>query len=251
MKLLILSDLHNEFQPFEPVETDADVVVLAGDIGTKARAVQWASGAFGSLPVVMVAGNHDLWGSSIPRGYEKMREAARGTNVHFLQDETVVIEGVRFLGCTLWTDYRLTGNQPLAMWDARQRMTNDFRKIRNAAYGRSSPAYMRDQYAKSLQFLAEQLDAPFAGQTVVVTHHAPTGASIPKRFRAQTQSHLNAAYASNLEHMMGEAVQLWVHGHTHDSVDVDIAGTRVACNPRGYAPDDLNPDFVPGLVVEV
>jgi Icc-related predicted phosphoesterase len=51
--------------------------------------------------------------------------------------------------------------------------------------------------------------------------------------------------------MMGEAVQLWVHGHTHDSVDLDIAGTRVVCNPRGYAPDDLNPEFQPGLVVEV
>jgi predicted phosphodiesterase len=82
MRLLILSDLHNEFEPFEPVHTDADVVILAGDIGTKARAAQWAASAFGSLPVVLVAGNHDLWGSSIPRGYVKMREAAQGTNVH-------------------------------------------------------------------------------------------------------------------------------------------------------------------------
>jgi Icc-related predicted phosphoesterase len=251
MKLLILSDLHNEFEPFEPVSTDADVVILAGDISVKARGAAWAVKAFGDTPVVIVAGNHDVWGCSLPRGYEKMREAARGTNVHFLQNEQVVINGVRFLGCTLWTDYKLTGNQPLAMWDARQRMPNDFRKIRNVTYGRSSPAYMRDEYAKSVQFLVEQLAAPFVGKTVVVTHHAPTGASIPGWARAQTQSHLNAAYASNLEHMMGEAVQLWAHGHTHDSVDVDIAGTRVICNPRGYAPDDLNPDFRPDLVVEI
>jgi predicted MPP superfamily phosphohydrolase len=128
MKLLILSDLHNEFQPFQPVPTDADVVILAGDIDVKARSGQWAASTFGSLPVVMVAGNHDLWGSSIPRGYEKMKEAVRGSHVHFLQNDQVVIDGVRFLGCTLWTDYRLTGNQPLAMWDARQRMTRDFKK---------------------------------------------------------------------------------------------------------------------------
>lgn len=251
MKLLILSDLHNEFEPFVPAPTDADVVILAGDIGTKARSVQWAAGAFGSLPVVMVAGNHDLWGSSIPRGYEKMKDATRGTNVHFLQNDQVVIDGVRFLGCTLWTDYKLTGNQPLAMWDVRQRMTNDFRKIRNATYGRSSPAYMRDEYAKSVQFLAEQLAAPFAGKTVVVTHHAPTGASIPTQFRQQTQSHLNAAYASSLEYLMGDTVQLWAHGHTHDNVDEDIAGTRVICNPRGYAPNDLNPNFRPDFIVEI
>ena len=251
MKLLILSDLHNEFEPFVPVPTEADVVILAGDIGTKARAVQWATNAFGSLPVVMVAGNHDLWGSSIPRGYVKMKEAARGTNVHILQNEQVVIDGVRFLGCTLWTDYRLEGSQSEAMWDARQSM-NDFKKIRNATFGRTSPRYMLDEHFKSAQYLSEQMAMPFSGKTVVVTHHAPTGASIPERFRADSQSHLNAAYASNLEHMMGgDAVQLWVHGHTHDSLDKDIAGTRVLCNPRGYAPDDLNPDFVPGLVVEV
>ena len=252
MKLLILSDLHNEFEPFVPVPTEADLVILAGDIGTKARAVQWAASAFGSLPVVMVAGNHDLWGSSIPRGYEKMKDAARGTRVHFLQNDQVVIDGVRFLGATLWTNYRLTANQPLAMWDARQRMVRDFKKVRNAQFGKTSPAFMLEQHFKSAQFLSEQMAMPFSGKTVVVTHHAPTGASIPERFRADSQSHLNAAYASNLEHMMGgDAVQLWVHGHTHDSLDMNIAGTRVICNPRGYAPDDLNPDFLPGFLVEV
>lgn len=252
MKLLILSDLHNEFQPFQPVSTDADVVILAGDIDVKARSGHWAASAFGSLPVVMVAGNHDLWGSSIPRGYEKMKEAVRGSHVHFLQNDQVVIDGVRFLGCTLWTDYRLTGNQPLAMWDARQRMTRDFKKIRNPVFGRTSPAFMRDEHVKSIRFLTEQLAQPFPGKTVVVTHHAPTGASIPERFRADWQSQLNAAYASNLEQMMGgDAVQLWVHGHTHSNVDVEIAGTRVVCNPRGYAPDDLNRGFEPGRVVEV
>lgn len=252
MRILILSDLHNEFQLFAPVSTDADVVILAGDIGVKARSVEWAAKAFGSLPVVMVAGNHDLWGSSIPHGYEKMKAAARGTNVHFLQNEQVVIDGIRFLGCTLWTNYRLTGNQPLAMLDARLRMAKDFRKIRNQAYGRTSPAFMRDEHMKSIRFLGEHLNTPFSGKTVVVTHHAPSGAAITERFRNEGQSHLNAAYASNLEHMMGgEVVQLWVHGHTHDSLDVDIGGTRVVCNPRGYAPDHLNPSFNSGFLVNL
>lgn len=112
---------------------------------------------------------------------------------------------------------------------------------------------MRDEHVKSIRFLADQLAQPFPGKTVVVTHHAPTGASIPERFRADGQSHSNAAYASNpREQMMGgDAVQLWVHGHTHSNVDVEIAGTRGPCNPRGYAPDDLNRGFDPGRVVEV
>lgn len=250
MKLLILSDLHNEFEPFVPVPTNADVVILAGDIGTKARAVKWAASAFGSLPVVMVAGNHDLWGSAIPRGYEKMKEAALGTNVHFLQNEVAVIDGVRFLGCTLWTDYRIGGSQSEAMYDVRQSM-NDFKKIRNAKFGRSSPRYLFDEHVKSVRFLTEHLAQPFDGKTVVVTHHAPTAASLRERFEGESV-HIRAAYASNLEHLMGgDVVPLWVHGHTHNTVDVQISGTRVISNPRGYAPDDLTLGFKPGLLVEV
>lgn len=115
MKLLILSDLHNEFQPFQPVPTDADVVILAGDIDVKARSGQWAASAFGSLPVVMVAWATTTSGARPFRVATKTKEAVRGSHVHFLQNDQVLIDGVR-LGCTLWTDYRLTGNQPLAMW---------------------------------------------------------------------------------------------------------------------------------------
>lgn len=250
MKLLILSDLHNEFEPFVPVSTEADVVILAGDIGTKARSVKWAASAFGSLPVVMVAGNHDLWGSAIPRGYEKMQEAARGTNVHFLQNEQVVIDGVRFLGCTLWTDYRLKGDQSQAMYEVGQTM-NDFWKIRGANYARLSPRHMLDEHLKSVRFLTQHLAQPFEGKTVVVTHHAPTAASLRERFEGESV-HIRAAYASNLEHLMGgDVVPLWVHGHTHNTVDVQISGTRVVCNPRGYAPDDLTLGFEPGFLVEI
>ena len=31
----------------------------------------------------------------------------------------------------------------------------------------------------------------------------------------------------------GSRAQLWIHGHTHDSFDYVVNGTRVVCNPRG------------------
>lgn len=248
MKIHLLSDLHLEFGDLVPPATDADVVVLAGDIHIKARAIAWALKHFADKPVVYVAGNHEYYGGSLGHTMQKMRSLAEGTNVHFLHDRAVIIDGVRFLGATLWTDYRLTGNQPLAELDARN-ILQDFKYIRDAQFRKIRPLQVLEAHVRSRAFLQEHLDAPFDGKTVVVTHHAPTELSIHERYRT-TGGHLNAAYASRLDGMMGTAA-LWVHGHTHDSFDYDVYGTRVVCNPRGYASDSLNPDFNPGLVLEV
>jgi Icc-related predicted phosphoesterase len=249
MKIHLLSDLHLEFGSFNPPETDADVVVLAGDIHIKGRAVDWALKAF-TKPVIFVPGNHDYYGGSTGHTLAKMRDAARGTHVHVLNDEAVTIGDTRFLGCTLWTDYRLTGNEPLAQWDAQQTL-HDFKVIRDEQFRKIRPYQLAAYNQRSRNFLESKLDEPFAGKTVVVTHHAPTELSIAERYR-QKGEHLNAAFASRLDHLMGgERVALWMHGHTHDNFDYDVYGTRVVCNPRGYAGEDLNEDFNPSLVLEV
>ena len=247
MKIHLLSDLHLEFKDFAPPPTDADVVVLAGDVHIKGRGVEWAKKTF-DKPVVMVMGNHDYWSGSLAHTLKKSEEAAAGSHVHLLHNRAVVIDGVRFLGATLWTDFQLMGNAPLAMWDAQTRM-NDFRKIRNASFGRLKPAEILSEHVKSRAFLTDQLYADFDGPTVVVTHHPPTGQAIPQRYR-DSGDNLNACYASNLDHLIGD-VPLWLHGHIHDSHCLQLGDTRVVCNPRGYDPLELNPDFDPGLVLEV
>jgi predicted phosphodiesterase len=246
MKIHILSDLHLEFGHWAPPATDADVTVLPGDIHTKGRAVAWALQQF-DHPVIFVPGNHDYYGGSLGHTLEKMRAAARGTHVHVLQDEAVVIDGVRFLGGTLWTDYRLTGNEPLAQWDAQQVM-NDFKKVRDDKFSRLRAATLAARHARTRAFFTAQLAEPFAGKTVVVSHHAPSELSIAECYRGQA-GHLNAAYASRLEHLFGDHLDLWVHGHTHHSFDYRLYGTRVVCNPRGYAPEELNAQFNDRLVI--
>ena len=179
-----------------------------------------------------------------------MRIAAREAGVHFLDDEAVVIRGVRFLGATLWTDFKLFGpiDAPYCMKDAMDYMS-DFRLVREGDRG-FTPVDSVRLHERSVGWLEASLAQPFDGETVVVTHHLPSSSSVAHRWKDKP---LSAAFASNLDHLMGVPA-CWIHGHTHDSFDYKLNGTRVVCNPLGYALFDHDPenmDFDPGFVVEI
>jgi predicted phosphodiesterase len=252
VKLMVLSDLHLEFGDFVPPEVDADVVVLAGDIHVGCRGVRWAAEHF-NVPVVYVPGNHERYNGRLGSTVDDMRCEAATSNVFVLDRGEVVIDGVRFLGATLWTDLRCTGNQPLAELDARQHMA-DYQVISDDDGRPLTPEMLLEEHRKARCFLEQSLSGTgrdWSGKTVVVTHHAPCDLSISERFKREAKGvHLNASYASRLEGLLGwESVALWVHGHTHDSFDYELFGTRVVCNPRGYVGDGLNPGFDKALVV--
>ncbi|MFP3604655.1 metallophosphoesterase [Paraburkholderia sp. SIMBA_053] len=261
MNILIYSDLHNEFVPFKPdpaLLAAVDLVILAGDIGTRHRGVEWTktwAPAIPGTPVLMIAGNHEFYGGHFDKVIGEMRNAAKGTNIHVLENDQVIIDGVRFLRCTMWTDFKLYGlhtSLPSAIESIRLGLT-DYRKI--TASGREAGSYRklhpRDtlrRHELSRAWLKNRLVEPFSGSTVVITHHAPSARSIPGEFEGDVTS---AAYASDLDSMSGEHVRLWIHGHIHESMDYEINGTRILCNPRGYAPKYLNEDFNPSLVIEL
>ncbi|HEX2080587.1 MAG TPA: metallophosphoesterase [Longimicrobium sp.] len=247
MRIHLLSDLHTEFVAFDPPQTDADVVVLAGDISTGTKGIALARTWFPDQPVLYVAGNHEYYRESIPRLNHKLRAAADGAGVHFMENRQLVIGGVRFLGCTLWTDFELFGERHTSMAAAQAAM-NDFRLIRvDPAYRRFHPADARAIHHHSLKWLLERLDEPFDGATVVVTHHAPSLRSVHSAFREHPAT---PAYASDLEWLLDGRAALWVHGHTHLCVDYEIGGTRVASNQRGY-PDDAVEGFDAGKILQV
>jgi predicted phosphodiesterase len=252
MKLNILSDIHNEFSVLPHPETDADVVILAGDIDIKIRAIPWALQF--NKPVIYVLGNHEFYKNQLESVKAKTREQTIDTNIHFLDDDEVVIDGVRFLGGTLWTDFNLFGraNSEFAMLDAQFGMT-DFHVIKiGPAYRKFRPRDTVTLHEKTVAFLTEKLNKPFDGKTVIVTHHAPSLRSVHHRY---LNDKLTPGYASNLEYLMSEKVSLWVHGHVHHCNDYEINGTRVVSNPRGYqfqgqtAPE--NEGFNPSLIVEI
>ncbi|MGZ8944193.1 MAG: metallophosphoesterase [Methylococcaceae bacterium] len=271
MKIHVLSDLHIEFEPFTPslAANEADVVVLAGDIGIKTRGIEWARRAF-SCPVIYVAGNHEFYGGHLDGTLEKMRAAACD-QVRVLDNDEWIFNGLRFLGTTAWTDYTATGNSMLAKYEA-QNGLNDFRKIRTGGYRKIRPDDLAQLNYQSFTWLRDRIAEPFDGTTVVVTHHAPSMVSLGhariedadyvERWRKimgnsdkigstcmKDVSHLDASYANSWESLMGGSVALWVHGHTHQAVDYEINGTLIICNPRGYPGDEIG--FNPDLLVEI
>lgn len=251
MKLQVLSDLHIEFCAFEPPRVGADVVVLAGDIGTGARGIGWARQAWPDSEIVYVPGNHEYYRSEIGVENELMQLAARAHGVHLLNREEAVIGGVRFLGATLWTDFGLFGEAERP--DALQAASSGLSDFRVIDYG---PRTFTPQDSALLNRLdARWLDArlmreSFDGETVVVTHHLPSMRSVAERYRKVL---LSACFASHLDLLLGHSA-LWVHGHTHDSFDYVADGTRVLCNPRGYCKAGQPPEnrqFNPALTVEL
>lgn len=251
MKLHVLSDLHLSASPLEPPQTDADVVVLAGDIARPAQAMDWAR-ALGK-PTLFVPGNHEFYGGSLQSTPAQLKQLAGAGDLHVLDNDAWVFAGVRFLGTTLWTDFLATGDgaqRDLAMQQGASFM-RDFSKIRlnDVSEEVFTPQHSTALFGQQLRWLQDQLAQPFAGPTVVVTHHAPSLQSIHPRFAG---SPLNACFVSDAERLMGgDRVALWIHGHTHDSFDYRVNGTRVLCNPRGYAKEGINenPQFDPHLVV--
>lgn len=249
--LFIASDLHLEFQKFQPHRSSlrADIVILAGDIWLGNKGIYWARKNWPDTPIIYVAGNHEFYGSSRPEALKSLQKAATETGVHFLDDDEVVIQGIRFLGATLWTDFELFGEEATEeMMDIGLKGLNDFRVIREGN-DRFSPADAKGLFNASVIFLETKLQEQFDGPTVVVTHHLPSKQSVAQRFM---NSPISACFASHLDHLFGKC-ELWVHGHTHDNFDYEVDGTRVICNPRGYYYYDGIENFVfdPDLLLEI
>lgn len=247
MRLHVLSDIHLEFGDYEPPPVDADAVVLAGDIGVGLQGIDWINEHFQDVPRLYVPGNHEFYHRDVAL-IEDIKARA-GEKVFVMDDDQIVIGNVRFLGCMLWTDFALYGEarRPMAM-DYTRRCMSDFSVIRDGS-GPFTPERSVERHVRSRNWLDEQLALPHAGPTVVITHHAPTRRSVAERYKDDL---LSSAFASDLESTMAAGgVNLWVHGHMHDSVDVAVGGTRIVCNPRGYVDLELNPSFDADLVIEL
>jgi len=270
-KIRFMSDLHLEFDDaFRIVPEGEDVLVLAGDVSTGRTALPFIRHyleAAGDVEVVYILGNHEAYGTLFGRipdlwSWQDVRdwwraEAASHPRLHFLENDIVTLGGARFLGATLWTDFRAgPDDEWSAMWHAELGM-NDFRvigwRLDEDAIRRLAPEDTRDAFGQTRAWIREQLATPFEGSTVAVTHHAPSTRSNAPFEKRAGRSPLSPCFASNLEGLMTveHAPALWIHGHVHDTLDYRVGNTRVVCNPRGYIPEQPNPEFNPGWTIEV
>ena len=262
MNIRLMSDLHLEFGDFKVPQLDNDpetTLVLAGDIwvGDRQDFVDWIGACCQQFKyVVMVLGNHEFYGHEvfhIKRFWRKMTQAI--DNLYVLDNDVAILDDVRFIGGTLWTD--MNDNDYFTKAKAKEFM-NDYFQIKiededNHDFGFNRPLTPDDTvkfFQQTKFFIRECLLDPFEGETVVVTHHLPLYACIHPKYK---DNQMNACYASNLQEIFRDFdFDLWFHGHTHETIYLkDIYGKDIWCNPRGYAPNALNAKFDPELVIEL
>jgi len=247
MKLHVLSDLHTEFADFSPPETDADVVILAGDIGVGLGGIEWAVRRFPKAPLIYVPGNHEFYDHDI--GLTGELKAAAPANIHVLNNDTLQLDGIRYIGSTLWTDFKLHGEGEARFTrQLAKELIEDFASIKNGKR-RFTPEDSVELHEASKVWLVGELEREFDGPTVVVTHHLPAATSVAKRY---ANDPLNPVFASRLENVIERyRPELWIHGHTHVPCDYELFDTRIVCNPRGYPGENRRSEFRGDLLVSI
>jgi Icc-related predicted phosphoesterase len=243
MKIHVLSDLHLEFGPCRIPPVDCDVTVLAGDVHLGRKALPMLEELCSQRPVVYVLGNHEFYRNEFDATLDFWNSCSL-ENLTFLENKAAIVNNTRFVGATLWTSM---GNGDKKTMDLARYCMNDYVVV---ARGKSelTPEDTIERFDQSKAFIDRELRLPFDGTTVVVTHHLPSYKSVAPQFEGDP---LNPCFASDLDALIGKhQPPIWIHGHTHASFDYHSGNTRVVCNPRGYAGQEMNPDFKAGLVLE-
>jgi len=241
VKIQYMSDLHIDKSVRQIVRTgtvEGDVLVVAGDLAEGIEPVAEfleKLTRFG-VPVLFVPGNHEFFGCSRSSYFRELR-TKMPSGATLMDRSERVISGIRFLGCTLWTDFGRESDMAMGICSL---IMPDFNNITDDSGELISPSDQLAWHKAERQWLSERLASPFEGPTVVVTHHSPSYRSTQPIFSG---SPLLPAFCSNLEAMIeAHSPELWIHGHVHGSFDYRIGRTRIVCNPRGYPDDESRPE---------
>ena len=269
MKILVLSDLHleqsksNTFpERDECRDSDYDVVVLAGDIARGAAGIEWAANSFRGKEIVYVAGVTEFLGATLEPTLEHLRDVACKLQVHFLERDVIEIDGIRFLGATLWSDYAMPDEHNRVRSTSESlKCINDFDAISTerplgkylptdeSRQRKFLPQDARDIHIETMNWLQEELAKGDPARTVVVTHHDPHLYTV---MSGDAQDLTPGAFITDLTHLIGRSF-LWVHGYRHQGTDYRVGDTQVLANPRGYeGPNGFaeNEIFAGGMIVE-
>lgn len=264
MKVQVISDIHLEFASYELKNAGADVLILCGDVilasslensDSDTRRLQYeqffeeCSKNFNH--VIYLAGNHEFYYGMWNNTLSILKTlCSKFKNVYFLENDTVEIDGITFVGTTLWTD---CNKQDVATMMLLPNYMNDFNKIYNEDEKRLlSSEDVVHRFKESVLFInnvVKTVKTPI----VVCTHHAPSFKSVHPSYRHDHV--MNGGYCSDLEEFItdNQNIKLWCHGHIHNYTDYYINKTRVLCNPRGYISYSVieQTEYKHDLIVEV
>ncbi len=270
MRAWIVSDIHTT-----PLDTllgtslqipNADICICAGDISddVSTSIAYLRRNIEPHMPVILVLGNHDFYGSSIAFALEKARRQIEGTRIYLLENESIEIGGCRFIGATLWTDFAVPtgGDEHIPPEERRAKAFElvpwqlaDFHAIfrsderRHGENGLVTVHEILERHITSRSFIDHELSKPLDGRTVVVTHHAPLIESFDPRFYGHAT---NAAFGSDLSDLIAQRrPSIWIHGHIHSARDYMADKTRVICNPKGYIRERDTSGFRDQFVIDI
>lgn len=279
MKIQLLSDLHLEAHPHWKAQPapGADLLVLAGDIGSYQPGSQLGDSDFGlgqfsplngwPTPVIFVPGNHEYDGLDFDEAHARLRETCARLGLLWLERETLVVAGVRLVGTTLWSDFDALAPAVAPAAPARHgapvnalalqlkardkafRAANYYlRKTMTTRRGEPWLADgLREQALVCQDWLRSTLAQPFDGPTVAITHFAPSLMSADPRYGLTPGT---AGFCNALDDLLPQA-QLWLHGHLHAPSDYVHRGCRVVANPLGYARKNEQINFQPRQLIGI
>lgn len=216
-------------------DRDAEsILVLAGDVSSKPdQLVQFIAQVEKRFRyVIYVPGNHEYyrWEMTTWEPTVELMLSSNSDKTSYAIGKVLCqqIEGVRFIFGTLWSD----GGSSLHDQAMVGRYLNDFRIIMLNGKRFTVPdmVYLHKKMKSDIeQFLIEDKTNM---KNIVVTHHMPSYRLCHPRFGGEA----NGGFASNCDSILASdhAPDIWIHGHTHDTIDTQLYNTRIVCNPRGY-----------------
>jgi hypothetical protein len=144
------------------------------------------------VPVLYVPGNHEYDGLDVDATHARLRSTCERLGIHWLERERWVLQGVRLLGTTLWSDFEALvprgpsatpEQQALARGKAFRAANHHLRQAGALRGGQPWLAEsVREQALACQAWLRAALAEPFDGPTVVITHFAPSLRSSDARY---------------------------------------------------------------------
>lgn len=239
IKIRLLSDIHLEFKKWNQSFTkNADILILAGDIGYPSNPEYTNCLRQMSLlhsEVIVVTGNHEYYSKNTVDEIEASikKICTELENVHFLQKSSVILNRIKFIGCTLWSNGT---DKSIAKY------INDFNYISSEKkdFGLDTHIGLHANHKKWLELELAKSKTDAYDSVCVVTHYLPSVRLIDKKFK---DSPINMFFYSDV---VTTGADFWCYGHTHMIGHNEFDGVKFHCNPRGYEHESLawNEDFI-------
>lgn len=247
MRIRVLSDLHLDAPNLGNIEAikqgGEDVVVCAGDLSNGGSGLFRLRDCFPQKRILFVPGNHEYYDClSVEDQNYLLIENGKRHNIEVLINDTREVDGVKFIGSTLWTDFGLYQAPRIEYKNAAERWINDFRQICFRYNKRLSADDVYQMFQDSVAFITHEITP---SRSVVITHFAPHPNSVAKQYKGDP---VTPYFVSNLSDLIA-LTELWIHGHTHTFFDYTVGSTRVVSNPSGYRREVTG--FKPDFVVEI